>query len=550
MMDRLDLIMDISNCFRARASWLLAAGFLLPLAALAAPTLEASLDRDSIGLGETATLSLTLDGGSFQEQPSFPAVAGLQYGGVSQRQEMVLDGARFSSKNVFSVEVRPSKEGEYTIPPIRARVDNQVLASKPLHLTVAKGNLPNNPPDNGGVFVRLSVPTTNLYLGQEIPLEIKCYCQDASIQQAPQLNTGDFTIANETQFSQGRQVTINGRPYNFLSLRAQLSPTRTGSLTLGPATWTMTVVTARDFFGQPAAGHQVTVQSDAVDFLVMPVPTNFAPAGFSGAVGRFSLDQFEAAPSTVAAGDPITLKIRVSGAGNFDFVRLSAEQLGWRDFKTYPPSSKFDSSDPLQIQGSKYFEQVITPVNSDVKEIPAFAFCYFDPEAADLQIAHPPGDPVDRPPFGCHAAAHRRFLRPRRRGPAASARDCQYQGTLRRSWRRSGRRSSSARIFWVADGRPARLGVRLALASSGRQTGQQPPPRPAAASGARHQCRPRRTVRPRRRQGRRSVSRRRLPSAPGTIGRTPRPARLGDHRGRLGRRSLPRTRSRRREALA
>ena len=38
------------------------------------------------------------------------------------------------------------------------------------------------------------------------------------------------------------------------------------------------------------------------------------------------------------------------------------------------------ASDPEQIKGSKYFEQVVTPQNAAVKEIPAFVFSFFDPE--------------------------------------------------------------------------------------------------------------------------------------------------------------------------
>ncbi|MGD1084858.1 MAG: BatD family protein, partial [Verrucomicrobiota bacterium] len=364
---------------------------LAPLAARADATFDAALDRTNIGLGESATLTLTVEGGTLQNQPSPPPVPGIQYVGQSSREEVSLDGARYSAKHVISFELRPAREGAFTIPAMQAKVDGKLLASKPLRLTVAKGNLPDvSSTDNKSAFVRLVVPATNIYAGQVLPLEIKCYCAlDANVQQ-PQLASDVFTIGNTTPLSQGAQVRVGATAYNFLSARAQITPTKAGTLTLGPATWNLTVITARDFFGQAIRGNPLNVNSDTLVFHVLPVPTNNAPPGFTGAVGRFSLAQFEAAPADVAVGDPVTLKIRVAGNGAFGNVRLSAEQLGWRDFKTYPPASKFESGDPLQIEGSKYFEQVITPQNVGVHEIPAFAFSFFDPESRSFQtLTHP-----------------------------------------------------------------------------------------------------------------------------------------------------------------
>ena len=87
---------------------------------------------------------------------------------------------------------------------------------------------------------------------------------------------------------------------------------------------------------------------------------------------------FSAGPTNVAVGDPITLKIQISGRGALD--SLAIPEPSWRDFKTYPPSSKVETSDPFGIQGTKSFEQVIAPQNTDVKELPPFNFAYFDPE--------------------------------------------------------------------------------------------------------------------------------------------------------------------------
>jgi tetratricopeptide (TPR) repeat protein len=369
---------------------ILAAAWLAGGSALAQASFTASLDRNSISLGETVTLTLTIEGGSLQGQPSLASVPGLEYGGTSTSSQMMFDGSHMTSKTMVSFEVHPTHEGAFNIPAAQAVIDGKRMVAKPLQLKVVKGNLPDSPDKLEAAFVRLITPTNTIYAGQVVPVEIRCYCQAASGVQPPQLTADDFTVGNMPGFN-GRapQVTIRGTPYNFLSFRVPVCPAKTGTLTLGPATWSLSLVTRSDFFGNPISVNPVTVNSDTIEFHVLPIPANAAPDSFNGAVGQFSLEHYEAGPTTVAVGDPITLKIRLAGKGSFDNVMLSAEQLGWHEFKTYPPTTKLESNDPLQIEGAKYFEQVISPMNADVKEIPAFAFSYFDPDTHTFHtLAH------------------------------------------------------------------------------------------------------------------------------------------------------------------
>ena len=362
---------------------------LAAASAPAQPKFEAALDRAAISLGESATLTLTVENGSLAAQPALPPVPGLQYGGTSTQQQMFFDGSQMTSKNIFSTEIHPAREGSFTIPKIQVVVDGRRLESKPLQLKVVKGNLPPSPDKLEPAFVRLAAPTNVIYTGQVIPVDINCYCVSANGVQQPQLSSDAFIIGAMPEFrGQPPRVNIRGAVYNFLNFRVPVTPTKAGTLTLGPATWSLNVVTGMGFFG--ASTTPVNPSSDTLEFHVLPIPTNDVPAGFNGAVGEFSLAQFEAAPTTVAVGDPITLKIRLAGKGAFDSLSLSAEEPGWRDFKTYPPSKKFESADPLQIEGSKYFEQVITPENVGVREIPAFAFSYFSPQTGSFHtLTHP-----------------------------------------------------------------------------------------------------------------------------------------------------------------
>jgi tetratricopeptide (TPR) repeat protein len=361
---------------------------ILARPAAAAPTFQTSLDRDTISLGDTVTLSMTFTDGAPDASPTVPPIAGLRFGmtGASQQTTIVNSEVTFSS--VYTLELTPTRTGDFTIPALTATVKGIRLTSQPLKLHVVRGN----PPQAGGApetaFVRLVTATTNVYIGQVFPVEVQGYClNNVNITQLPQLG-GDGFIVGEMPNNPARSRSRQGNYiYNWFNFRLPVTPTRTGSLTLGPATWTLTeFLGQRTFFGEWTGGQRpLTATSDPLQINVQPIPTDGAPPAFNGAVGNFTLAQYEAGPVSVGVGDPITLKIRIAGEGSFDTVRLPANEQGWREFKTYPPTAKLDTSDPLHIQGSKYFEQVITPLNDEVKQIPPFAFSFFDPSAGQFR---------------------------------------------------------------------------------------------------------------------------------------------------------------------
>jgi tetratricopeptide (TPR) repeat protein len=369
---------------------------LTVMPAWAVPKLDVTLDHNPISLGESAILSMTFEDCSPSGPPSLPPIANLQFGALSEQEfYSVLIGSSSTSKTVYSLELHPTKEGNFIIPAFEVTVNGARLQSSLITLKVLKGNSAPPPGVPETAFIQL-VPETNIiYLGQALPVELKCYCRDNVSSQLPlpQFGSDNFIIGElSNPHQRASRVMVGDTVYNFFSFHTTATAIKTGAFTLGPATWTLIVFSGqRDFFGRPVDSHQANFTSDTQEIRVLPVPTNGAPPSFSGAIGDFTLTQCDAGPTTVGVGDPITLKIKIVGQGAFDTVALPTNnEAGWREFKTYPPTSKFESSDPLKIAGSKYFEQVITPENAEVKEIPPFAFSFFDPALNDFRtLTHP-----------------------------------------------------------------------------------------------------------------------------------------------------------------
>ncbi len=89
----------------------------------------------------------------------------------------------------------------------------------------------------------------------------------------------------------------------------------------------------------------------------------------------------------VTAGDPLTLRMHVTGTGNFD--RVESRMLnGDGQWKTYEPKANFNSADPTGYRGEKIFEQPLIASQAGTHTIPPMHFSYFDPATRRYETAH------------------------------------------------------------------------------------------------------------------------------------------------------------------
>jgi len=382
---------------RARPCALLA-GFpcllVAAAAALAAPaSFTAQLDRDTVPLGESVTLTLSFEGFSPKGEPQLPALSNLTVTSSGQSSEFNIVNGQATSKISYNYTLVATQPGDVTIPMMQVVVEGKTLASPPLKLKVLHGTAAAaaRPPSavTNLAFLRLVVPKTQVYLGESFPVEIQLYWQSAQDVQMPQLKAAGFSLGQNAKPTQTR-TQVGNAIYNLAAFKTSASAAQAGALTLGPAECSLTVLVPittprrRDpfdpfgFFNSSVQGRPTTLQSDAVTMRVLPLPTQGVPENFNGAVGSFSLS-VTAGPTNLAVGDPITVKVQISGRGKLDGLTMP-EQPAWREFKTYPPTSKLDLNDSLGFSGTKSFEQVVIPKNHEIRELPAFQFAYFDPD--------------------------------------------------------------------------------------------------------------------------------------------------------------------------
>ena len=148
---------------------------------LDAATFTASLDRDTIALGESATLSLTFEDGSPRNVPMPPNVAGLQIAYIGPSSQFSFVNGETKSTVTYNFTLTPRQAGDFTIPTLAADVGGQRLSSSPLKLKVLPPNSPPPEAINSGsevAFMRLSLAKTNFYIGEVTTANIKIYLRD------------------------------------------------------------------------------------------------------------------------------------------------------------------------------------------------------------------------------------------------------------------------------------------------------------------------------------------------------------------------------------
>ncbi len=375
--------------FRSRGGAVLYLGILLSLAlaltfAANAASFTASLDRDTITLGESTTLTLTFEGGDPGGAPNLPPIPNLQVGGVGQSSQISVVNGQVSSTVSYAYTITAAQPGEITIPAMAAKVGDETLKSNPLKLKVQKPGTPpvapGQPANPGGAFLKLLVPKPQVYLGEILPIEIQLYVQMGKLAEMPHFKEEGFTLGKMLQPTQS-QTIFNNMRYNLITFKTYVMAAKAGKLDIGPAVMSLNVPAPnarRTFFGEIADWQTISLQSEPASVQALPLPKENVPANFKGAVGSFSLN-LNVSPTNVAVGDPITIKVQISGRGAVDAVTLP-DQPSWEHFKLYPPTSDFQPGDELGISGTKTFAVTAVPDSMDVQELPSFSFSYFDPD--------------------------------------------------------------------------------------------------------------------------------------------------------------------------
>lgn len=364
-------------------------------------------------------------------EPTMPAIDGClvtSAGPPAESSQITIINGRRSERRsaVYQYRVTPTREGQFEIPAIEIRADGKTLSTKTISFAAARsvtGDL---------LFVELEGNKQEVFVGEPLELTLKIWIKpfvdkerrltlsegDMWSMVSDQTDWGSFTekmkeLATNRQRPGGRKVdrgddTGEKSTYYLYQLPTTFYPKKPGiqdtetlkvivdyPVALGkvrsPLGGMFGDADADSLFpGSAPYGDQLTVTQTrpivgevaSRNTQVLPVPTLGRPSNYRGAVGRYRIVA-SATPTTVNAGDPITLNIGIVGTGPMNV--LQAPPLA--DSKSLVAGFRVaDESLAGFVQDdTKFFTTTIRPLSQAVKAIPPIEFSFFDPESKSFQ---------------------------------------------------------------------------------------------------------------------------------------------------------------------
>ncbi len=401
--------MQLFRLQRLYIPWLIALGALLwtPAAAWGLSA-QLTVDSEQLATDESIQMAIAVDGAAAATRPQIAAPNGLsiQYLGPSTQVQIV--NGKYSAAVTYNYVVSAVKPGQYTLGPFRVHAGSKTLTTNAVTLQVT-GSGGNPGPaatpgaqsaDDGSaaadqrgnqLWIELKPAKNQAYLGEKIPIKIRLWVRDVRVEDLsyPVLNQTEVVVGKFAKPIQ-KKVVRNGLAYQMVEFASTVTPVKTGHFDLGPATLDAVVrVQSRDrdpffddFFDDDSGSKQnIQLKTKPVSFSAQQLPGH-PPADFSGGVGQFQL-KVSAAPLQCLQGDPVTVKLQVSGAGNLDAIAapVLADKSG---LKVYDPQRK-SLATQASSGGSAVFEQVLIPTEPGQKRIGPFTFRYFDPASGRFQ---------------------------------------------------------------------------------------------------------------------------------------------------------------------
>ncbi len=379
--------------------------------------LDASLEENTTYVGNPVYLNISFYGDQNISPPQIDPVNGLQikYVGPSTRISVV--NGRVSQSVTHNFLLIPSQEGQYDLGPFKVMSGGELYVAPPVRLMVSGGGgasqaarqsassassqapIPGPPAADASprksyqsdrVFITMDVDKRKVYVGEIVPITIKLCGTAVGLKdiEYPMYPHDGFSAGDFPEPDKGQEM-FRGMDYNVLIFRQDIFAIKEGDYTLGPAILKCTLLIRRerprrssafgrsifddDFFGSVLRGYQeypIELSADPIHMTILPLPDEGKPADFQGAVGDFNFD-VQTDTKKVKVGDPITLKMTISGQGNLDTV-TAPEILENEDFKVYEPQA-------AKKGNKKIYEQVIIPKTDKAREIPQVSFSFFSP---------------------------------------------------------------------------------------------------------------------------------------------------------------------------
>ncbi len=337
----------------------------------------------------------------------------------SQSSFQVINGHTSSSSSVtITYTLYAAKDGAFTIGPARAVVRGRRMQSAAARVVVSGharngGGAPrmHNDPSAGAaiqsagsritpseLFIRVTANKKRVHEQEPVLLTYKVYTTvDLTSLEGKMPDLTGFH-SQEVQLPQQKTFhdeVIGGRHYKCVTWSQYVMyPQMTGKLQIPSITFKGIVVQENRnvdpfeaFFNGGSGYVEVKKNIVAPGMTIQVDPLPKAPANFSGGVGHFNISA-SLNKKEVKAGDPITLRVVVSGIGNLKLIKQPVVNFP-KDFDRY--DAKVTDKTKLTangVEGNMIYDFLAVPRNQGSYTIPSVTMTYYDVTANSYKTIH------------------------------------------------------------------------------------------------------------------------------------------------------------------
>jgi hypothetical protein len=322
-------------------------------------------------------------------------------------QIMQPSGGGLQPRTTFNSRAMASVTGEFTVPAYEVQVNG-----KPVTVPAASLKVVTNPPVSPFTpRLLIDVPKTNLFVGEAVNVRVLFPGSAGVVVQAgpPVQLTGQGFLVDQASARQRFEMRL----IEGTNLPSYLYETTLVPIDSGRISFFAQAHTAGNYFAGPViSGSSVPpggpvlytlLESEPLELEVRPLPKEGQLPGFTGAIGRFTLEPSRMETNVLRVGDPVKLTAIVRAEGPIGRLVPPPPPLvkDWQVFPSPGASPVQPSFMPglsiasrLAAIGSlASFAYTMVPLSDSVKETPAIPFSYYDPERAvyvDLTIPPAP----------------------------------------------------------------------------------------------------------------------------------------------------------------
>lgn len=362
--------------------WLLL-GLALLLAAVevaAQARPEASLDRESVELGDAVTLTINIPTSSPPGEPDWTLLEqNFQTVAPRRSTQHVLRNGRAHSATQWQITLLPRRTGTLYIPSLAVGP----ASTEPLQLEVRPASATREA--DQPVFLEAELERDSVYVQQQLLLTVRVF--HAVPLAEMQLSEPEFSQATVQKVSQNQYMrVVDNTTYQVHELRYAIFPEEPGELIIPELAFRALQPTRpRSLFHFPGQGRPVHKLTAQIAVTVKPVPAAFTGPVWLPATNLTLVERWSESPRQLVAGQSVTRTLTVQANGLPAAYLPPLPQPDINNVRVYPDQPQLDDqTDERGVQGSRSESAALIATEAGRTELPGVKVIWWD-VASDSQ---------------------------------------------------------------------------------------------------------------------------------------------------------------------